>query len=50
MEQTGPFPSRAARVALFSGNYNCLPDGANQALNRRVDVKRITPLITVANN
>lgn len=25
------------RVALFSGNYNCLPDGANQALNRLVD-------------
>jgi glycosyltransferase involved in cell wall biosynthesis len=24
------------RVALFSGNYNCLPDGANQALNRLV--------------
>jgi glycosyltransferase involved in cell wall biosynthesis len=24
------------RVALFSGNYNCIPDGANQALNRLV--------------
>lgn len=24
------------RVALFSGNYNCLADGANQALNRLV--------------
>src|SRR5690348_6573386 len=28
---------RSPRVALFSGNYNCLPDGANQALNRLVD-------------
>jgi glycosyltransferase involved in cell wall biosynthesis len=27
---------RKPRVALFSGNYNCLPDGANQALNRLV--------------
>jgi glycosyltransferase involved in cell wall biosynthesis len=27
---------RGLRVALFSGNYNCLPDGANQALNRLV--------------
>jgi glycosyltransferase involved in cell wall biosynthesis len=27
---------RSPRVALFSGNYNCLPDGANQALNRLV--------------
>jgi glycosyltransferase involved in cell wall biosynthesis len=26
----------SVRVALFSGNYNCLPDGANQALNRLV--------------
>ena len=26
----------APRVALFSGNYNCLADGANQALNRLV--------------
>lgn len=25
------------RVALFSGNYNCVKDGANQALNRLVD-------------
>jgi glycosyltransferase involved in cell wall biosynthesis len=24
------------RIALFSGNYNCLADGANQALNRLV--------------
>jgi glycosyltransferase involved in cell wall biosynthesis len=29
--QCGP-----VRVALFSGNYNCLADGANQALNRLV--------------
>ncbi|HEY7806724.1 MAG TPA: glycosyltransferase family 1 protein [Croceibacterium sp.] len=27
---------RKLRVALFSGNYNCLADGANQALNRLV--------------
>lgn len=27
---------RALRVALFSGNYNCVTDGANQALNRLV--------------
>ncbi len=25
------------RVALFSGNYNCVRDGANQALNRLVE-------------
>ena len=25
------------RVALFSGNYNYVRDGANQALNRLVD-------------
>jgi glycosyltransferase involved in cell wall biosynthesis len=32
-----PSPARRPlRVALFSGNYNCLPDGANQALNRLV--------------
>ncbi|WP_016747116.1 glycosyltransferase family 4 protein [Rhizorhabdus wittichii] len=27
---------RPLRVALFSGNYNCVRDGANQALNRLV--------------
>ena len=27
----------ALRVALFSGNYNYVRDGANQALNRLVD-------------
>ncbi len=27
---------RPLRVALFSGNYNCIADGANQALNRLV--------------
>jgi glycosyltransferase involved in cell wall biosynthesis len=43
MEQVSPSTSsgapparRSLRVALFSGNYNCLPDGANQALNRLV--------------
>jgi glycosyltransferase involved in cell wall biosynthesis len=30
-----PMP-RTPRIALFSGNYNCIPDGANQALNRLV--------------
>ena len=34
-----PIRSNASglRVALFSGNYNYLPDGANQALNRLVE-------------
>ncbi|CAD7338156.1 glycosyltransferase family 1 protein [Sphingomonadales bacterium 58] len=27
---------RPLRIALFSGNYNCIRDGANQALNRLV--------------
>lgn len=34
-----PFASalgRPLRVALFSGNYNCVRDGANQALNKLV--------------
>ncbi|MCM8730079.1 glycosyltransferase family 4 protein [Hephaestia sp. GCM10023244] len=29
-------PEAPLRVALFSGNYNCVRDGANQALNRLV--------------
>lgn len=29
-------PARPLRIALFSGNYNCVRDGANQALNRLV--------------
>lgn len=29
-------PARQPRVALFSGNYNCVTDGANLALNRLV--------------
>lgn len=48
LEKIGPSHSRAAarlapgscpalRVALFSGNYNYVRDGANQALNRLVD-------------
>lgn len=28
---------RGMRIALFSGNYNCVRDGANRALNRLVD-------------
>lgn len=34
-----PFPQfsgRPLRIALFSGNYDCVRDGANQALNRLV--------------
>src|SRR5665213_2553056 len=34
-----PGPERSAqglRIALFSGNYNCVRDGANRALNRLV--------------
>jgi glycosyltransferase involved in cell wall biosynthesis len=31
-----PSQRRPVRIALFSGNYNCLADGANQALNRLV--------------
>ena len=35
---TPPAPDKASglRVALFSGNYNCIRDGANKALNRLV--------------
>lgn len=29
-------PASKLRIALFSGNYNCVRDGANQALNRLV--------------
>lgn len=31
-----PVPARPLRVAMFSGNYNYVRDGANQALNRLV--------------
>lgn len=34
---TGTAPLDGLRVALFSGNYNYVRDGANQALNRLVD-------------
>src|SRR5690349_18175584 len=34
--QPRPVDSRELRVALFSGNYNYVRDGANQALNRLV--------------
>lgn len=30
-------PGAGMRIALFSGNYNCVRDGANRALNRLVD-------------
>lgn len=44
---------RPIKVALFSGNYNCVADGANQALNRLVghlvqsgfDVRVFSPTI-----
>ncbi len=44
---------RPIKVALFSGNYNCVADGANQALNRLVghlvqsgfDVRIFSPTI-----
>ena len=29
-------PAEGLRIALFSGNYNCVRDGANRALNRLV--------------
>jgi glycosyltransferase involved in cell wall biosynthesis len=35
-EAIGSEPARPLRVALFSGNYNYVRDGANQALNRLV--------------
>lgn len=35
-ERPDPQPHRPLRVALFSGNYDCVRDGANQALNRLV--------------
>jgi glycosyltransferase involved in cell wall biosynthesis len=34
--QVPGLPKRPLRVALFSGNYNCVRDGANRALNRLV--------------
>ena len=45
--------SRPLRVALFSGNYNYVKDGANQALNRLVgrmiargvDVRVYSPVV-----
>jgi glycosyltransferase involved in cell wall biosynthesis len=52
--QTGAKPiARKPRVALFSGNYNCIADGANQALNRLVgyllrhdfDVRVYSPVV-----
>lgn len=34
---TPPYaPARPLRIALFSGNYDCVRDGANKALNRLV--------------
>jgi glycosyltransferase involved in cell wall biosynthesis len=33
---TPPLDRRPLRIALFSGNYDCVRDGANQALNRLV--------------
>jgi glycosyltransferase involved in cell wall biosynthesis len=36
MPEPSALPDRPIRVALFSGNYNYVRDGANQALNRLV--------------
>ncbi|MEK7457255.1 MAG: glycosyltransferase family 1 protein [Pseudomonadota bacterium] len=33
---TAPASSRPLKIALFSGNYDCVRDGANRALNRLV--------------
>lgn len=33
---SNPLPAEGLRLALFSGNYNCVKDGANNALNRLV--------------
>lgn len=35
-DQMAPAAARPLRIALFSGNYNYVRDGANQALNRLV--------------
>jgi glycosyltransferase involved in cell wall biosynthesis len=35
-EPAGAMPASDLRIALFSGNYNCVRDGANRALNRLV--------------
>src|SRR5436190_9503596 len=35
--QPSPVQASDLRIALFSGNYNYVRDGANQALNRLVD-------------
>src|SRR6201989_3644636 len=35
--QPSPVQTSDLRVALFSGNYNYVRDGANQALNRLVE-------------
>ena len=60
MKETSPISAlhprpapRRPRVALFSGNYNCIADGANQALNRLVgyllrhgfDVRVYSPVV-----
>ncbi len=36
MMEPAPAPARPLKIALFSGNYNYVRDGANQALNRLV--------------
>ena len=35
-QQVAQMADRPLRIALFSGNYDCVRDGANQALNRLV--------------
>jgi hypothetical protein len=45
-----PVPTNIAdlRIALFSGNYNYVRDGANQALNRLVGYLEQQGLLTAA--
>ena len=36
LQTPGPLPAKGLRIVVFSGNYNYVRDGANQALNRLV--------------
>lgn len=56
MDGEAPLSKKRLRIALFSGNYNCVRDGANRALNRLVahllgrghDVRVYSPVAPVA--
>ena len=41
--ETGDRRLDGLRVALFSGNYNCVRDGANKALNRLSAFLKVKP-------